>query len=467
MKLAVVGLDSADWTLLDRWSHHLPYITEIRREGVSGSLESCRPPVTIPAWKCYSTGKNPGRLGVYWFAYPDFRSRRLNLNLPGGIGGNLWDYIPNALVINTPGTFPPRTIDGVLIAGFPCHSDTSFATPPWAYQRLTGYRVNPQHDPMDPDFPAEALELIRSRFTTFHRFAPQFDFGQVTIFHIDELHHVYGSDSLVLDAWRMIDEEIGRIMETADNVALVSDHGSGPLSQFVNVAPSLRELGAFRLRRNPWKGFSRLLDPILPVMPGMLRQMGERYSPPKLRDAVRSRLRPMHSWVASAPDQYRIRVDWSSLVLPLNQGLVYRNPRPGRTDTTMSDVKEALGHLPGVVRLWDKEENYDGPLLGAPPDIWMETEPGIELTVRFDAEWETKRPEKGREWIVNHRPEGIFGFLGKDTGSLGVTTASIYDMCPTILSLFGVPTPASLDGNTLPIFPGSETGSVGASDPDS
>ncbi len=97
MRLAVVGLDSADWTLLDRWSHHLPHISSIRREGVSGRLASCKPPVTIPAWKCYSTGKNPGKLGIYWFAYPDFLDRRLKLNLPGGIGGNLWDYIPKLI----------------------------------------------------------------------------------------------------------------------------------------------------------------------------------------------------------------------------------------------------------------------------------------------------------------------------------------------------------------------------------
>ena len=97
----------------------------------------------------------------------------------------------------------------------------------------------------------------------------------------------------------------------------------------------------------------------------------------------------------------------------------------------------------------------------------METEPGIELTVRFDAEWDTKRPEQGREWIVNHRSEGIFGFFGKDTNSVDLTKASIYDMCPTILSAFGIPAPPSLDGSTLPIFPGSEAGSMGAAKPDS
>ncbi|MFQ5910829.1 MAG: alkaline phosphatase family protein, partial [Thermoplasmata archaeon] len=276
--------------------------------------------------------------------------------------------------------------------------------------------------------------------------------GQVTIFHIDELHHLYGSESLVLDAWRMIDEEIGRIMEMADNVVLVSDHGSGPITQFVNVVPSLREIGAFRLRRNPWRRFSRVLEPVGRATPTGLRRRAGRYVPPKVRDAVRSRLRPMHHWVASAPDQYRVRVDWSSLVLPLNQGLIYRNPQRDRADAAMSEVLETLGQLPGVARLWHKEEIYEEPRLGSPPDILMEAQPEMELTVRFDEEWETRSPEKGKEWIGNHRPYGIFGFLGEDVQPIEVEEASIYDMCPTILSSFGIPAPPSVDGTVLPIF---------------
>lgn len=450
VKVAVVGLDSADWTLLDRWLHHLPHIAAIRREGLSGRLASCKPPVTIPAWKCYSTGKNPGKLGIYWFAYPDFSTQRLHLNLPGGIGGNLWDYIPSSLVINTPGTFPPRTIDGVMIAGFPCPSEDSFATPPWVLPQLQGYRVNSHRSPADSGFPEEAMELIRSRFTTFHRFAPRFHFGQVTVFYIDELHHLYGSDSVVLDAWRLIDEEIGRIMEIADNVVLVSDHGSGPLKRFVNVVPCLRESDAFRLRRNTWKRLADILAPVVPAVPTGSR-MSKKVLPPKLRDAIRVRLRPMHHWVASAPDQYRIRVDWSSLVLPLNQGLIYRNPKIEGGRAAMADVEDALLGLHGVVRLWRREEIYTGPLRGSPPDLWLESRPDIELTADFDAEWETKLPEKGREWIVNHRSSGIFGFLGKDVEPLDLDTASIYDMCPTILSFFGIRAPPSVDGTVLPI----------------
>ena len=314
MKLAVVGLDSADWTLLDRWLPELPNIATIRREGVSGQLTSCRPPVTIPAWKCYSTGKNPGKLGFYWFAQPDFRHRTLNVNFPGAVGGNLWDYIPKALVINTPGTYPLRTIDGVMVAGFPYPDGRPMVTPESALKELAGYRINARTEPQDPDFPKEALDLIRSRFSIFHRFAGRSDFGQVTIFYIDELHHLYGEDALVLEAWRVIDEEIGRIIEIADNVALVSDHGSGPLRHFSNVVPALRDVNAFRVRGIPWSRSASILNRLTDGLPSRWLRYGKRLVPPKVRDAALDRLRPVGDWLPGAAEKFRLQVDWSSLV---------------------------------------------------------------------------------------------------------------------------------------------------------
>ncbi len=419
--------------------------------------------MTIPAWKCYSTGKNPGKLGVFWFAYPDFSERTLQFNLPGHIGGNLWDYIPNSVVINTPGTFPPRTIDGVMIAGHPCPDDQPFVTPPWAAQRIGEYRVNSHVHASDPGFPDEAMKLISSRFDLFHQYASRFDFGQVTVFYIDELHHFYGSDSIVLDAWRLIDEEIGQIMEIADNVVLVSDHGSGPLRNFANVVPALRAVDAFRLRRNPWRKWSAAIWHVASVAPAAYRAVGERVIPPKLKDSVRVRLRPMHDLLPTL-EQFQARVDWSSPIVPLNQGLIYRNPRSRREDVAISDVMEALRSIPGVARLWRREELYSGPLLASSPDVWVEGEPDVEITARYDENWETKSPEKGTEWIVNHRMDGMFGFLGKDVGHIDVERASIYDMCPTILFFFGIRAPPSVDGTALPVVRGSpgrstETGS--------
>ena len=69
MKLVVIGLDSASWNVLMPLieAGDLPTIERLMTTGVRGYLRSSVPPITFPAWKCYSTGKNPGKLGVYSF----------------------------------------------------------------------------------------------------------------------------------------------------------------------------------------------------------------------------------------------------------------------------------------------------------------------------------------------------------------------------------------------------------------
>jgi predicted AlkP superfamily phosphohydrolase/phosphomutase len=63
----VLGLDGANWELLDSWfrAGNLPNIAALRGRGTTADSLSCLPPVTCPNWRCYSTGKNPGKLGVY------------------------------------------------------------------------------------------------------------------------------------------------------------------------------------------------------------------------------------------------------------------------------------------------------------------------------------------------------------------------------------------------------------------
>jgi predicted AlkP superfamily phosphohydrolase/phosphomutase len=68
MKVAVIGLDCAEPSLVfDRWAADLPNLRRLADSGLSGRLESCMPPITVPAWSCMASGKDPGTLGVYGF----------------------------------------------------------------------------------------------------------------------------------------------------------------------------------------------------------------------------------------------------------------------------------------------------------------------------------------------------------------------------------------------------------------
>jgi predicted AlkP superfamily phosphohydrolase/phosphomutase len=64
----LVGLDCAAPELVfDRWLDDLPNLKSLVDHGLHGSLRSCDPPITVPAWSVMMSSKSPGVLGVYGF----------------------------------------------------------------------------------------------------------------------------------------------------------------------------------------------------------------------------------------------------------------------------------------------------------------------------------------------------------------------------------------------------------------
>src|SRR5208337_5255656 len=89
-KLLVVGLDCAEPTLVfNKFKEQLPNLRRLIENGAYGRLESCHPPITIPAWMVMVTSTNPGRLGIYGFRH------RKGFSYTEG-------YIANALSVKQP-----------------------------------------------------------------------------------------------------------------------------------------------------------------------------------------------------------------------------------------------------------------------------------------------------------------------------------------------------------------------------
>lgn len=63
----VIGLDSADADLLERWSSEgfLPTLTALRRDGVWGRLRTTAEVLHVSAWPTIYTGARPGHHGMY------------------------------------------------------------------------------------------------------------------------------------------------------------------------------------------------------------------------------------------------------------------------------------------------------------------------------------------------------------------------------------------------------------------
>ena len=67
-KVMVLGLDCAPpQHIFDEYAGDIPNLTKLRENGLWGPLESIVPPITVPAWMCMMTSKDPGTLGIYGF----------------------------------------------------------------------------------------------------------------------------------------------------------------------------------------------------------------------------------------------------------------------------------------------------------------------------------------------------------------------------------------------------------------
>jgi len=129
----------------------LPTLYSLIDEGVAGILETCHPPSTFPAWKCITSGLNPGKIGVYGFFDVNTRTRRIRLNSSKSFKGpDIWDYLGKhgltSGVMNVPGTYPPKHIKSFTVSGHPAIDGSNYTYPESIKAQIErlGYRIHPK-----------------------------------------------------------------------------------------------------------------------------------------------------------------------------------------------------------------------------------------------------------------------------------------------------------------------------------
>ncbi|HEY3282878.1 MAG TPA: alkaline phosphatase family protein, partial [Armatimonadota bacterium] len=124
--IAVIGLDCAPPELVfDAWLEDLPNLRALTRRGLYGKLESTIPPITVPAWMCMMTSRDPGTLGIY-----GFRNRKDHSYTGLGFASSLMVKEPTVydllgeegarvITLGVPLTWPPKPVNGLMVSGFP------------------------------------------------------------------------------------------------------------------------------------------------------------------------------------------------------------------------------------------------------------------------------------------------------------------------------------------------------------
>jgi predicted AlkP superfamily phosphohydrolase/phosphomutase len=260
MKLLVIGLDcAAPQLVFEQWREGLPTLQRLMATGAYGRLESTHPPITVPAWASMMSSRDPGELGIY-----GFRNRK-DYSYDGYTIANAttlrheraWDVLARegkqVILLGVPQTYPPKPINGYVVADFLTPSTKSQYTHPpdlkEEVERVSGGYVLDVEDFRTPDKEA-LLGRVYAKTEKHFRVAKHliqtkpWDFFMLVEMGVDRIHHGFWSymdrthpkyaagnpfEHAIRDYYRFVDREVGELIGLAPSntvVMVVSDHGA-------------------------------------------------------------------------------------------------------------------------------------------------------------------------------------------------------------------------------------------------
>jgi predicted AlkP superfamily phosphohydrolase/phosphomutase len=287
-KVLVIGLDCGDPELIfNKFIDQMPNVKKLAELGMFGPMQSCMPPITVPAWSCMASSKDPGQLGVYGFRNrADWSYNKLSIATSLEIKEpRIWDILTQAgkksFTLGVPGTFPPKPINGCVVGCFMTPSIESNYTYPLSLRDeiadefgeylidVKGYRTEKKDWLLK-----EIYRMSEQRFDMAKHFMKKYpwelfwmvDMGVDRIHHgfwqfMDPAHHRYVKDGpyeyAIRDFHKFLDRKIGELLELVDlettAVWIVSDHGAKCMTGGVCFNDWLIQNGYLTLKSMPDK----------------------------------------------------------------------------------------------------------------------------------------------------------------------------------------------------------------------
>jgi predicted AlkP superfamily phosphohydrolase/phosphomutase len=253
MRTILFGVDGLSFRVLHPLMQkgELPNFQKLRDAGSEAILESKYPPLTPAAWTSISTGMKPAAHGVYDFWEYDEQQepgtpRRAHIQTHRKGSKAIWnilsEYGKRVLVVNVPITYPPETIDGIMISGYMTpSSEVNFTYPPSfkeeLYRAVPDYKIDLEHDDMLAIKPLldATIKMTEQRIKLMRYLLREksWDFCYIVFVGADRLQHplwdeILAMETKAIEYFRLLDAGLGFVLEQLapdDTLFVVSDHG--------------------------------------------------------------------------------------------------------------------------------------------------------------------------------------------------------------------------------------------------
>jgi predicted AlkP superfamily phosphohydrolase/phosphomutase len=455
-RLVVIGLDSVSpEVLFERFAPFMPRMKELLTRSSYGTLRSVDPPITVPAWAVMFSGVDPGTLGVY-----GFRHRRPGSYFDQYVPSSktilqplVWDQLSRAgkrvCVMGMPPGYPPPRVNGVYISDFLTPDKaTDYVYPASLRPELEalthGYTFDVLFRADDRDRVArELFAMTRKHFLAArHLWAKEpWDLFAMHEIGPDRIHHAFwkffdpshpryenndGMRRIAEDYYRMLDEEIGKFLDEVPpevHVMFVSDHGSQAMA------------GCFCI--NEWL-----------IRRQYLTLKGPRPPPGTQLEKAAIDWSRTKAWGAGG---YYARI--------------FLNVK-GREPTGTLDPKDVPSFMRQLSRELAEVRRPDGQSLQAevkiPREIYQQVNGDAPDMMAYfgNVAWRSagtvgynslfiEENDTGPDDAV-HSFEGIYAVVNPASGRTGPgPQRQLLDVAPTILSLYGLPIPSSVQGHAM------------------
>lgn len=467
MRILVIGLDGACMDLIKPWAHEgkLPTFKKLMSEGSYGNLESVTPPLTIPAWNCLATGKNPGKIGSFSFIQKapgsyDFQIHLHSVKKERDIWDVLSDYERKVFVLNVPNVFSAYEINGYMVAGFLCILEENLTYPKslrnvlkeMNYERGTGYLI-PSLVDSDEELSRMLMEMTESICKVlFHFMEKNWDFGFVVFQELDGAQHrFWNNKNLLLKHYQNIDKKLNKIISRLEEeseeaiVIIVSDHGFGPNKRMFLVNEWLAQEGLLKLKKKPsFVLTNALIRTIKPKNVLKILKLVRFHSlTPLYERLLRQAVKTPVIWDKTKAFSYG---NWGMIYINLKgrepQGVVEEK----EYEKLRTEIIEKLRRI--SVKAYRREEIYHGEYLDFAPDIIIQIDENVSSVsgkVGYNKIFMDGFPFPG----YHDRKNGTFIAFGPDIKVNFEVKAKICDIAPTILHIFGMSIQRDTDGRVL------------------